>query len=120
MEPAKFYGVAVGRVPGVYEDWSTAQKQILDVKGPRFKKFATREEAEAFVKSGGKTSIVKEEPGEPVTKKSRTSTEAMSSTSKGSASKEEILIYTDGSSLGNGKKGARAGVGVFFGVNDER
>ncbi|KAF9115583.1 hypothetical protein BGX27_007320 [Mortierella sp. AM989] len=30
------------------------------------------------------------------------------------------VIYTDGSSLSNGKVGARAGVGVFFGVNDPR
>lgn len=31
-----------------------------------------------------------------------------------------LVIYTDGSSLANGKKGARAGVGVFFGANDPR
>ncbi|KAK8200000.1 RNase H domain-containing protein [Phyllosticta capitalensis] len=31
-----------------------------------------------------------------------------------------LKIYTDGSSLGNGKKGAIAGVGVFFGPLDER
>jgi len=30
------------------------------------------------------------------------------------------VIYTDGSSRGNGRKGARAGVGVFFGDNDPR
>ena len=33
---------------------------------------------------------------------------------------EPIRIYTDGSSLGNGKDGAFAGVGVFFGPNDKR
>ena len=31
-----------------------------------------------------------------------------------------LIIYTDGSSLANGKKGSRAGVGVFFGTNDPR
>ncbi|KAI9845791.1 MAG: hypothetical protein M1838_001529 [Thelocarpon superellum] len=31
-----------------------------------------------------------------------------------------IRIYTDGSSLGNGKRGAISGVGVYFGVGDER
>lgn len=31
-----------------------------------------------------------------------------------------LRIYTDGSSLGNGKLGAVAGVGVFFGNNDPR
>lgn len=31
-----------------------------------------------------------------------------------------LQIYTDGSALGNGKKGSIAGVGVFFGPNDKR
>jgi ribonuclease HI len=31
-----------------------------------------------------------------------------------------LKIYTDGSSLGNGKLGAVAGVGVYFGPNDPR
>lgn len=36
-------------------------------------------------------------------------------------SDEDVLrIYTDGSSLGNGKKTAIAGVGVFFGDGDKR
>lgn len=33
---------------------------------------------------------------------------------------EPIRIHTDGSSLGNGKAGAFAGVGVFFGPGDKR
>lgn len=31
-----------------------------------------------------------------------------------------IRVYTDGSSLGNGKTGALAGVGVYFGPSDKR
>ncbi|KAK3821572.1 MAG: ribonuclease H-like domain-containing protein, partial [Benniella sp.] len=33
---------------------------------------------------------------------------------------DALVIYTDGSSLSNGKMGSRAGVGVFFGVDDPR
>jgi len=36
------------------------------------------------------------------------------------ASSNALRIYTDGSSLGNGRNGASAGVGVFFGVGDQR
>ncbi|KAI8598934.1 ribonuclease H-like domain-containing protein [Dissophora ornata] len=36
------------------------------------------------------------------------------------ATSDTIVIYTDGSSLSNGKVGSQAGVGVFFGVNDPR
>lgn len=32
----------------------------------------------------------------------------------------QIVVYTDGSSLGNGQSGAVAGVGVYFGPNDKR
>jgi ribonuclease HI len=49
---AKFYGVQVGKVPGVYLDWPQAQVQIQGVKGPKYKKFNTRAEAEAFVAQG--------------------------------------------------------------------
>jgi ribonuclease HI len=48
----KFYGVQVGKVPGVYLDWPQAQVQIQGVKGPKYKKFNTRAEAEAFVAQG--------------------------------------------------------------------
>lgn len=29
------------------------------------------------------------------------------------------VVYTDGSALGNGRAGARAGYGVFWGYNDD-
>lgn len=47
----KFYAVAHGRKPGVYEEWAEAQKQIKDYPQPVYKKFATRGEAEEFVKA---------------------------------------------------------------------
>ena len=38
----------------------------------------------------------------------------------GSSQLGPIIVYTDGSSLGNGKTGAFAGVGVYFGPGDKR
>ncbi|GJJ72397.1 ribonuclease HI [Entomortierella parvispora] len=35
-------------------------------------------------------------------------------------SSDTLVVYTDGSALGNGKAKSQAGVGVFFGVNDPR
>lgn len=55
----KFYGVAKGRIPGVYTNWTTAQEQITGWKFPKYKKFSTRAEAEEFVRSAGNIS---EEP----------------------------------------------------------
>jgi len=49
----RFYGIQRGRVPGVYTNWVTAQEQIRGFARPRYRKFPTREEAEAFVREGG-------------------------------------------------------------------
>jgi ribonuclease HI len=117
-QEAKFYAVAVGRVPGVYEEWESAQEQIKEVKGPKYKKFATRKEAEEFVRTGGKGSTKpattnKNSGQEPSAKKVKTSSDT-------SSKSKALRVYTDGSSLKNGQVGALAGVGVFFGDNDKR
>ncbi|KAL2149081.1 hypothetical protein VTH82DRAFT_1767 [Thermothelomyces myriococcoides] len=132
-KPPRFYGVAVGRKPGVYTDWSAAQKAIVGWKGPKYRKFNTRAEAEAFVRSY--SSSAREAPStadteaeqddeddeeddnsveEPPPKKTRTA--AKPATSRSGV----VVIYTDGSSLGNGRNGASAGVGVYFGPGDPR
>ena len=120
----KFYGIAVGHNPGVYETWTAAAEQIKDVKGPKYKKFATREEAEEFVKSGGKAS--KKADAAKTTKKDEKSNgtgvegpsakKAKTSSSNG----KTVRVWTDGSSRGNGRVGAVAGVGVYFGDDDSR
>ena len=100
----------MGHVPGVYEDWSLAAEQIKDVKGPKYKKFGTREEAEEFVRSGGKSSGP-----------ASTGTTAQPAKKvKRDVADKTVHVYTDGSSRGNGKKGALAGVGVYFGNGDPR
>lgn len=169
----------VGKVPGVYLDWTSAQEQIQGVKGPKYKKFSTRAEAEAFVAQGrnknrslgeanlplekkrkldminrsapglvtGSTYIAKDangnilEPGtgplppgaedgfDPnvrlnaagqVVHKTEAEKEKTKIITKERDPPGTLIIYTDGSSLGNGQASARAGVGVFFGPGDPR
>lgn len=50
--PSKFYAVQSGRIPGVYTDWASAAQQIKGWTKPKHKSFATRTEAEAFVRAG--------------------------------------------------------------------
>ena len=45
----KFYGVAIGHVPGVYSEWASAHVQIKAYPGAKHKAFATRQEALAWV-----------------------------------------------------------------------
>lgn len=182
----KYYGVAVGHVPGVYTDYSTVQAQTKGCIGARQKSFATHAEAQAYVDGfkrqasapislrgdlsessslAGKPSII----GENATKKQkkenalpvsaltngdikyepgwgplppdaedgfdrtikldeasgniRTKTEEELSGTKSQPTGDfsgPIVVYTDGSALGNGRVGAVGGVGVYFGANDPR
>lgn len=136
----RFYGVACGKTPGVYTTWDEANEQITGWKNPKYKKFATREEAESFVKHGGavvpvalpvkKRSVGSELENEP--NSSQPPAKRAKDTKRGSSVDFENLgfeaqdgadvlrVYTDGSSLSNGRVNAVAGVGVFFGEGDSR
>ncbi|KAH6691001.1 ribonuclease H [Verticillium dahliae] len=123
-QPAKFYAVARGEQPGIYTDWPTAQKAIglnAKGKGPKYKKFETRAEAVEFIEEFGDAATVAKVTGghggsAALTKK----TTATARGAQQAVGQGMLAIYTDGSSLANGKVGAAAGVGVFFGVDDAR
>jgi len=57
-KPDKFYAVAKGRKPGIYTDWGMASEAITGTKGPKYKKFATRAEAQAFMRLYGDAATV--------------------------------------------------------------
>ena len=44
-----FYAVAVGKVPGVYDSWAEAERQVFGVKPNMHAKFRTRSAAEQYV-----------------------------------------------------------------------
>ena len=132
-KPSKFYGVAVGRTPGVYTDWSIAQQEVVGWKNPKYKKFETHAEAEDFVRqwSGQPSSRAVKVPQVdetdevqviaigPITKSSRKArktgaTQTAHEAQEALDATKPVIIYTDGSARGNGKVGAMAGVGVYF------
>ncbi|KAL3801051.1 hypothetical protein HJC23_002344 [Cyclotella cryptica] len=47
----KFYAVAKGRVPGIYNTWVECEAQVKGYQGARYKSFPTRDEAESFIRS---------------------------------------------------------------------
>jgi len=75
----------------VFETWDECRREIH--KKPKFKKFATRAEAEAFQQHGPF--------GEASTSFDR-------------------VVYTDGGCIRNGKAGAVGGYGIYFGPDDPR
>ena len=86
----KYYAVRIGRNPGIYHTWDECKRETMGFKGASFKKFSTREDAEAFINE------VEEEKKE-------------------SAEKDELVVYVDGS-YRNKDKSHSYGVYMF---NDE-
>ena len=87
-----FYAVAVGRKPGIYRTWfgtQGAEMQVRGFTGARFKGFATLVEAEAWLKDPSHRSFIP---------KPRTAATAANPLDPDDY---DILIYTDGGSIGN-------------------
>ncbi|KAK7744719.1 hypothetical protein SLS62_010076 [Diatrype stigma] len=128
----RYYAVAVGRDPGIYTDWESASLAIKGWKGPKYKRFDTREDAIEFIRAHGDETaqeMLREQEGdeedeeedededddddiEPPAKKAKLGA--------ATANTNIQCIYTDGSSRSNGRVGAAAGVGVYFGTGDPR
>ena len=88
MPPKKFYAVAKGIKPGIYKTWDEAKAQVDGFPGALFKSFASMTEAEEWFKENSDKKILnnKKEPSSTDTKPHKS---------------DEIIIYTDGGSLGN-------------------
>jgi len=121
-EPQKFYAVAVGTPTGIFTDWADASLAIKGVKGPKYKKFATRAEAVQFILANGSKEAIKALGDLPDDIEEQPAKKAKTSGGKEVVKPDDgsLHIYTDGSSLANGKLGSRAGLGVYFGDGDER
>jgi len=96
MAKKKYYAVAAGRKPAIYTDWfgpDGAQVQVLGFQGAIYKGFATRQEAQAFMETGRAAARCSAGGNRP--KKARSVAVSPPATD------DRVVIYTDGSSLGN-------------------
>ncbi len=100
-----FYAVQKGKETGVFLTWPECQVAIQGFSGAKYKKFAKREEAEAFVSEGAKVQV------KSVIKQTFT---------KQAVSEPDYYVYTDGACSNNGRAGAKAGIGIWFGEGDSR
>ena len=91
MGKKKFYAVKKGYKPGVYEEWSEAQKQVGGFKGAIFKSFANKDEAYSFLEES-KNEIQND--------------------------KNKIVIYTDGGCINNPGPGGYGAV-LIYGENEK-
>jgi ribonuclease HI len=86
-----YYSVFKGFNKGIYKSWKECEKEVKGYKGAIYKKFKLENDAILFLNNG----VKKEE-------------------------RNIIKVYTDGSCINNGKKGSKAGIGIFFGNEDKR
>ncbi|ELK13954.1 ribonuclease H1 isoform X1 [Pteropus alecto] len=137
-----FYAVRRGRRAGVFLTWSECRAQVDRFPAARFKKFATEEEAWAFVRNSGspggaegqKDEPVQEseakaskrlreppadgdEDSEPCAKLAKPRAGPAPAVGKDTFSYmgEHAIVYTDGCCSRNGRHRARAGIGVYWG-----
>ena len=101
-KPKKYYAVARGRIPGIYDAWfgpGAAEEQIRGYAGARYKGFPTKAEAQEWLRNP----IV---PQKTVGKKQTNADRDTDTVPPGT-----IVIYTDGGCRGNPGKG---GYGVII------
>lgn len=134
MPKPGYYAVRIGRKPGIYQSWfdfnvykapyshsnyrKACEEQIKAYPGSRYKKFATLLEAQDF--------IVAVESSEIAVTSTSTAENLNETKGKkrtiGDAENESgwDIVYSDGACKGNGKLDPVAGLGVWWGHNDER
>ena len=90
---AYYYAVKVGENPGIYNTWAECEKQVKGYPNAQFKKWKTKEEAEAYIKAGknpiGSASTATPPASDLAATSSFSDTNSSASKSKVLAAKEE-------------------------------
>jgi ribonuclease HI len=96
-----FYAVANGRNNGIFLNWNDCNNSVKGYKNALYKKFDTREEADNFIEINNKILLPFH-------------------FNHNDDNNIEYFVYTDGACSNNGKDNALAGIGIFFGIDDNR
>ena len=108
-----FYAVANGRTIGIFLNWNDCNNSVKKYKNALYKKFNTKEEADNFIK-------VNEKNIDDMNNKIQNHNIIVNSKDDNIVFNPDYYVYTDGACSNNGKDNALAGIGIFFGINDNR
>ena len=109
-----FYAVANGRTIGIFLNWNDCNNSVKGYKNALYKKFDTKEEADNFIKAN-KINI------DDINNKIQNPNNViMNSKDDNIVFNPDYYVYTDGACSNNGRDNALAGIGIFFGINDNR
>jgi ribonuclease HI len=106
----KFYVIWVGREPGIYTDWPTAQKQVIKFAGAKYKSFPTKAEADAAFTDGSVSSVATSSASQGLSKTS--GLKKSGNNLSAPPIKTDVVIYCDGGCEPNPGK-AGSGVAVY-------
>jgi ribonuclease HI len=107
----KFYAIAVGASPGIYDNWPAAHAQVKGFAGAKYKGFLTRHEAELWLDDPGSSRTSAKVKGAKKTSSAATDT---------SPKAGEVTIYTDGGARFNPGPGGYGIVQIYNGERKER
>ena len=96
-----YYAVANGRNIGIFPTWDECNASVKGFKGAVYKKFSTQSEAEQYLQAHSSSGSHLVSP-------------------KGDETAIDYYVYTDGACSNNGRKTAKAGIGIYFGMGDYR
>jgi ribonuclease HI len=105
-----FYAVANGRTIGIFLNWNDCNNSVKKYKNALYKKFNTKEEADNFIKVNEKN----------MNNNIQNHNIIVNSKDDNIVFNPDYYVYTDGACSNNGKDNALAGIGIFFGINDNR
>lgn len=117
MAGKKFYAIAAGHRPGIYNNWPEAQAQVHGFPGAVYKGFPSLAEAEAWLRSPS----YRPGAGRPTGSPRPAPAPRASAPPAGTAPKAgEVTIYTDGGAIYNPGPGGYGVVQIYEGVEQER
>ena len=109
-----FYAVANGKNIGIFLNWNDCNNSVKGYKNALYKKFNTKEEADNFIKVNEKSIY---DTNNNIPKQNNI---IMNSKDDNVVFNPDYYVYTDGACSNNGQDNALAGIGIFFGINDNR
>jgi len=112
MSTHTYYAVAKGRNSGIYKTWKECKENVEGYEGARFKKFMSLTEAQQFISGNGSLILgqlgITDVDPRPVNHVKETSLR------NSPHLPDDIICFSDGSCLNNGKPNAKAGFSCVF------
>ena len=115
-----FYAVANGKNIGIFINWNDCNNSVKGYKNALYKKFDTKEEAYHFIKANEQTRDNINNNTQNQNNIYIFDNTVIKSNGVNIEYNPDYYVYTDGACSNNGKDNAIAGIGIFFGINDNR